>query len=556
MEKIWLKSYPEGVPADINPDEYQSLVQILNESCTKFGDLPAFYNLGKTISYKEFDLYSQAFASYLQHQLKLNKGDRLALMLPNLLQYPIAMYGAMRAGIIVVNVNPLYTAPELAHQLKDSGANAILVLSNFAATVEKAIPGTSVKHVIITDVGDMLPLPKALLIKFVLKYIQKKIPVWKIPNAITFKQILTRGKEQAFVPQSISNQDIAFLQYTGGTTGISKGAMLTHRNIISNILQAHEWFASLLQEGKEIIITALPLYHIFSLTANCLFFSRMGGLNVLITNPRDLPKMISDMRKFKFTAFTGVNTLFNGLLKHPEFQTLDFSYLKMSLGGGMAVQRVVAEKWQHVTGTPLMEAYGLTETSPCVAMNPVNMKQYSGTVGLPVSSTNVTLLDDDGHEVPIGHPGELAVKGPQVMKGYWNNPSETAKVFTPDGWLLTGDIASMDEKGFIRILERKKDMILVSGFNVYPNEIEDALVTIPGIVEAAVVGVPDENSGEAVKALLVKDDESVTVNDVMEFCKKMLTGYKIPKYVEFRQELPKSNVGKILRRSLRKESAN
>jgi long-chain acyl-CoA synthetase len=555
VEKIWLKSYPEGVPAEINPDAYQSLVEIFNQSFSQFAERPAFYNLGTTLTYQEMDMYSQAFAAYLQHELHLIKGDRIAIMLPNVLQYPIAMFGALRAGLIVVNVNPLYTVPELVHQLKDSGAQTILVLSNFAATVEKALPQTDIQNVIVTEVGDMFPLIKASIIKFVLTYVTKKIRPWNIPQALSFKRILSRGKKLTFTPVDVSNQDIAFLQYTGGTTGISKGAMLTHRNIVSNIMQADAWFSSKLRESQEIIITALPLYHIFSLTANCLYFSKLGGLNILITDPRNLKQMIAEMRKFKFTTITGVNTLFNGLLKRSDFASVDFSELKLTLGGGMSVQRIVAEKWHAVTGLPLLEAYGLTETSPCAIVNPISLKEYNGTVGLPVSSTNVCMLNDEGHEVAIGEAGELAIKGPQVMRGYWNNPRETERVFTSDGWLLTGDIAAIDEKGFVRILERKKDMILVSGFNVYPNEVEDALVTIPGIVEAAVVGVPDENSGEAVKALLVKDDPNLTDKDVLGFCRKMLTGYKIPKYIEFRKELPKTNVGKILRRALRDESS-
>jgi long-chain acyl-CoA synthetase len=550
VEKIWLKSYPAGVPAEINPDTYHSLVEVFDQSFRLYADLPAFYNLGTTITYRQLDAYSQAFAAYLQNELKLKKGDRIAIMLPNILQYPVALFGALRAGLTVVNVNPLYTAPELIHQLNDSGAETIVVLSSFAATVQKALPQVSLKHIIVTNLGDMFPFLKGLLTQFVLKYIKKKIPAWHIPHAIKFKQMMSAGAKLKFSPVDVSSQDIAFLQYTGGTTGVSKGAILTHRNIVANILQARAWFQSKIVPKKEIIITALPLYHIFSLTANCMYFSSIGGLNVLISNPRDIPQMLSEIGKFKFTTLTGVNTLFNGLLKNPAFAKLDFSGLKLSLGGGMAVQRIVAEKWQEITGHALLEAYGLTETSPCVSMNPLSTKGYNGTVGLPVSSTIVAVLDDDGHELSIGMPGELAIKGPQVMRGYWNNVKETEKVFK-NGWLLTGDIASVDEKGYIRILERKKDMILVSGFNVYPNEIEDALVTIPGVVEAAVVGVPDESSGEAVKALLVKDDPDLTSADVIECCRKMLTGYKIPKYVEFRQELPKTNVGKILRRTLR-----
>lgn len=552
MEKIWLKSYTQGVPAEINPDAYQSLVDVINKSCQLHPSFPAFYNMGVTLTYQQIDTYSRDFAAYLQQELKLKKGDRFAIMLPNTLQYPIALFGALKAGLIVVNVNPLYTADELTHQLNDAGAETLLVIANFAATVQKALPNMpSIKNIIITELGDLFPPMKALIVNFALKYIYKKIPSWTIPHAIPFKQTLSKGKEAAFNPVPISNQDIAFLQYTGGTTGISKGAILTHRNIISNIQQADAWFKNLLQKKDEIIITALPLYHIFSLTANCLYFSKLGGLNVLITNPRDIPSMIKDMKKFKFTAITGVNTLFNALLKNAEFAKLDFSHLHLALGGGMAVQRVVAEKWESITHTPLLEAYGLTETSPCVTINPSDLKGYNGTIGLPVSSTDVAILDDEGHEVSFNQPGELAVKGPQVMQGYWNNPSETQKVFTKDGWLLTGDIASIDERGFVRILERKKDMILVSGFNVYPNEIEDVIAKMPGIHEVAIIGVTDENSGEVPKAFIVKDNLSLTEESVIRYCREHLTPYKVPKYVEFVKDLPKTNVGKILRRALK-----
>ncbi len=555
VEKIWLKSYPKGVPAEINPDAYHSLAEVFCQSCEKFTDAPAFYSLGTTLTFKDMELYTREFAAYLQNVLHLKKGDRFAIMSPNVLQYPIAMFGALRAGLVVVNVNPLYTAPELAHQVNDAGVETILVLSSFAATVQKALPETSLKNIIVTDIGDMLPFAKSFMINFFIKYIKRKIPAWDIPQAISYKDIMKKGKKLPFTEQTITGSDLAFLQYTGGTTGVAKGAMLTHRNILSNIMQADAWYNLLLNEKEEIIITALPLYHIFSLTANCMFFFKLGGLNVLIANPRDVNQTISEISKFKFTAITGVNTLYNLMLKNSKFAKVDFSHLKLSMGGGMAVQRVVAERWQAVTHVPISEAYGLTETSPCVAMNPYNIKQYNSTVGLPVSSTNVCILDDNQQEQPIGHPGELAIKGPQVMQGYWNNPTETAKVFTKEGWLLTGDIASIDEQGFIHILERKKDMILVSGFNVYPNEIEGALVSIPGIVEAAVVGVPDENSGEAVKALLVKDNPALTEHDVIQQCRKMLTGYKIPKYIEFRKELPKTNVGKVLRRELRDDAA-
>jgi long-chain acyl-CoA synthetase len=552
VEKIWLKSYPPDVPAEINPDAYRSLVEIFENSCHQYRDYPAFYNLGNTLTYKDLNNLSRDFAAYLQNVLKLQKGDRIAIMLPNTLQYPVAMFGALRAGLTIVNVNPLYTADELKHQMLDSGAQTIITITNFAATVQQVLPNVpTLKNVIVTQMGDLLKPFKGWMINLVLKYIYKKIPHWNIPHAISFKEILAKGATLSFTPALLNNQDIAFLQYTGGTTGVSKGAVLTHRNIISNIQQARAWFKGLLVDKNEIIITALPLYHIFSLTANCLFFSSLGGLNVLITNPRDIPGMIKELSKFKFTTITGVNTLFNALLKHPDFAALDFSHLHLTLGGGMAVQKAVAEKWQAVTRAPLLEAYGLTETSPCVTINPITLKQFNGAIGLPVSSTEVCVLDDNHQELPLGQPGELAVKGPQVMQGYWNHPLETAKVFTKDGWLLTGDIGSMDEKGFVRLLERKKDMILVSGFNVYPNEIEDVLAQLSGVNEVAVVAVPDENSGEVPKAFIVKDNPQLTEADVLAYSRAHLTPYKIPKRIEFVTELPKSNVGKVLRRALR-----
>lgn len=554
MEKIWLRSYPQGVPAEINPDIYQSLIEMFEQSCAQYADLPAFYNLGTAFTYRQLEANSRAFAAYLQQVLKLKKGDRLAIMLPNILQYPVVLFGAMRAGLVIVNVNPLYTAPELAYQLRDSGAETIVVLANFANTVQKALPETPLKNVIVTKIGDFFSLPKSSLMHFVLKYIKKKIPNWSITNAVNFKQALSKGKNLSLQPVEFNNTDIAFLQYTGGTTGVSKGAMLTHRNLISNILQSKAWFKPC-ELGKEVMLTALPLYHIFSLTANCLFTTMIGGLNVLITNPRDVPHMISEMERFKLTLITGVNTLFNALLKNPELKNVDFRHLKLTLGGGMAVQKVVADKWRQVTGSTLIEAYGLTETSPCVAINPIDLKEYNGSIGLPVPCTEVTILSDEGKEMPVGEPGEIAIKGPQVMLGYWKNPQETQKIFTQDGWLLTGDIGCMDANGYFRILERKKDMILVSGFNVYPNEIEDVLVRIPGVVEAAVIGIPDKNSGEAVKAFIVKDDPHLTEQDVIRLSHKSLTGYKIPKFIEFCDELPKSNVGKILRRALRNEHA-
>ena len=552
MDKVWLKSYASGVPAVINADAYQSLPEIIDDSCQRYQHAPAFYSMGKTLTYAEINRYSTDFATYLQQELKLKKGDRVAIMLPNILQYPIAMFGILKAGLIVVNINPLYTADELTHQLNDSGSETLIVLANCAATVEKAMAKCpNLKNIIITYVGDFLSAPRAWVMHFVLKYYYKKIPAWNIPQAVMLMDALKKARAHAFVAPKIDHQDIAFLQYTGGTTGISKGAVLTHRNIIANLQQADAWFKNVLVRGQEIIITPLPLYHIFSLTANCMIFSRLGGLNVLIADPRDIPGMIKEMRKFKFTAFTGVNTLFNGLLRDPEFAKLDFSRLHLTLGGGMAVQQVVAEQWQKVTGKPMFQGYGLSETSPCVTISPDYLSGFDGTIGLPLPSTDVVLLDDDGNILPLGEPGEIGIKGPQVMPGYWNSPEETAKVFNKDGWMLTGDIGSMDEKGYVRILERKKDMVKVSGFNVYPNEIEGVLAKMPGVRECAIIGIPDEKSGETVKAFIVRNDPDMTTNDVIKYCRTYLTPYKVPRQIEFISELPKSNVGKILRRALR-----
>ncbi len=552
MEKFWLKSYPKGIPFEINPDKYASIVDMMEQSFSEFSSRPAFYNFGVTMSFKQLDKYSKLFATYLLQVLRLKKGDRIALMLPNILQYPVALYGALRAGLIVVNVNPLYTAPELIHQLNDAKVDTIIVLSHFADTVEKALPQVSLKNIIVTEIGDLFPRYKAWIMQFVLKYIQKQIPKVGIKNLISFRDALHQGKNYQLPKIEINSSDIAFLQYTGGTTGIAKGAMLTHRNIIANALQAEAWFNQDFQMGQEIIVTALPLYHIFSLLANCLFIPKIGGLNILITNPRDVAHFVKEMSKFQFTVITGVNTLFHALLNRADFAKLDFRRLKVSLGGGMAVQRAVADRWQKITGKPILEAYGLTETSPCVCINPPDLKNYNGTVGLPVSSTDVRILNDAYEELPPNKPGELAVKGPQVMKGYWNNPSETDKVLTKDGWLLTGDIALLNDQGYVRIIERKKDMILVSGFNVYPNEIEDTLMRMPGILEVAIIGVPDENSGEIVKAFIVKKNPDLTKEDVLKFSRENMTGYKIPKFIEFCTELPKTNVGKISRRELRK----
>ena len=553
VEKIWLNEYDKDVPAEIDVNTYQSAVEALEESCESYANLPACYNMGTTLTYKQIDQYALAFAAYLQQELKLQKGDRVAIMMPNVLQYPVAMFGILRAGLVVVNVNPLYTAREVIHQLNDAGAETLIVLSNFAHTVADALKETSLKNIIVTDVGDLLSWPKSTIVNFVVKNVKHMIQAYDIPDAIVFRTAMAIGKKLHFQPVVLNHQDIAFLQYTGGTTGVSKGAILTHKNIIANMLQAEAWFHPLFKPGKEIMITALPLYHIFSLMANCLFIMKIGGLSILITNARDNEGMVKDMGKFKFTVITGVNTLFNALVKNPNFAKLDFSHLVLTLGGGMAVQSTVAKKWADITGKPILEAYGLTETSPCAAINPSNLKEYNGSIGLPVSSTDACLMDDSGNEVTEGS-GELALKGPQVMRGYWQNPAETQKVFTKDGWLLTGDIASIDDKGYIRILERKKDMILVSGFNVYPNEIEDVLVSMPGIREAAVIAVPDESSGEAPKAFVVRENPDITAEDIIKFCHTKLTGYKVPKHIKFCDELPKSNVGKVLRRALREKA--
>ena len=548
---VWLSSYPQGIPAEIDINQYSSVVAVLEEACNQYRQRPAFHSMGKTISYDEVDQLSARFASYLLNVLKLKKGDRVALMLPNVLQYPVAIFGVLRAGLTVVNTNPMYTARELKHQLNDSGAAAIVVLDNFACTLSSVLKETSVRHVLTTAVGDLLGFPKSMVVNFVARYIKKMVPDYQISGAVRFVDALAAGARAPAPKVDIGHEDIAFLQYTGGTTGVAKGAILTHRNLVANMLQAGVWIGRNAKRGEEIIITALPLYHIFALTANGLVFMRLGGLSILIANPRDMKGFVEELGKHKFTAITGVNTLFNGLLNTKGFSDLDFSTMHLSLGGGMAVQRAVAERWQKVTGCTLVEAYGLTETSPAVCMNPLDNTEYNGSIGLPISSTNVVLLDDDGASVPAGKPGELCVKGPQVMRGYWQRPEETAQVIDQAGWLHTGDIATMDEKGFFYIVDRKKDMILVSGFNVYPNEIEDVIATHPGVLEVAAVGVPDDKSGEAVKVVIVKRDPALTAESVKAHCREQLTGYKQPKVVEFRDSLPKTNVGKILRRELR-----
>ena len=554
-ERPWLEHYPAGVPEQIDASQYASVPAVLEEAFASFRDRPAFANFGRRLSYGQIDEMSRQFAGYLTGVLKLGKGDRVAIMLPNVLQYPIALFGALRAGLVVVNTNPMYTARELKHQLEDSGAKAIVVLDNFAATLQQVVAKTDVQHIVTTGIGDLLGFPKGALINFVLKHVKKMVPAFELPQAVRFRDALAQGAAHPLPPVTMGHDDIAFLQYTGGTTGVAKGAMLTHGNMIANMLQANAWIGTdLVKRGEEVIITALPLYHIFSLTANGLVFARLGGLNWLITNPRDMPGFVKELKASGFTAITGVNTLFNGLLNTPGFAELDFSRLHLTLGGGMAVQRKVAERWKQVTGCTLAEAYGLTETSPAVCINPLDLKEYNGSIGLPVPSTNVAIWSEDGEPLPVGEVGELMVQGPQVMKGYWQRPEETAKVLGSDGWLHTGDIAKMDENGYFYIVDRKKDMILVSGFNVYPNEVEDTVMAHPGVLEVAAVGVPDEHSGEVVKLYVVRKDPGLTEEALKQFCRENLTGYKRPKLIEFRDSLPKSNVGKILRRELRDEN--
>jgi long-chain acyl-CoA synthetase len=552
-ERPWLDHYPAGVPEQINIDEYASVASVIDEAFAKFADRPAFTNFGKTLSYREIDEASGQFAGYLTGVLKLVKGDRIAIMLPNVLQYPIALFGALRAGLVVVNTNPMYTARELKHQLEDSGAKAIVVFDNFAATLQEVVAQTHVQHVITTGLGDLLGA-KGVVINFALKHIKKMVPAFHIANAVRFHDALSQGQAHPLQPVTLNHDDIAFLQYTGGTTGVAKGAMLTHGNMVANMLQAGAWFAAKIQPGEEIIITALPLYHIFALTCNCFIFLRFGGQSILITNPRDMPAFVKVLSEVKFTSITGVNTLFNGLLNTPGFDKVDFSHLRMSFGGGMAVQRTVAEKWEKITGCALIEGYGMTESSPVATINPlVDGARFSGSIGLPIPSTEIGIQDDDGQPLAMGEVGEICIRGPQVMKGYWQQTDETTKVLSGDGWLRTGDLGRIDEKGLVYIVDRKKDMILVSGFNVYPNEIEDTVMQNPGVAEVAAVGVPDEHSGEVVKLFVVRKDPALTVEALKEFCRENLTGYKRPKLIEFRDELPKSNVGKILRRELRDE---
>ncbi|WP_140908745.1 long-chain fatty acid--CoA ligase [Cognatiluteimonas lumbrici] len=554
-ERPWLAQYPAGVPAEIDPDAYPSVVAVLEDAIQRFRDRPAFSSFGKVITYAELDELSARFAAYLLGELELKRGDRVAIMMPNCLQHPIATHGILRAGLTVVNVNPLYTARELEHQLVDSGTSAIVVLDNFGHTVQQVIGRTRVRQAITTGLGDMVGGAKGAIMNFVLKHVKKMVPRYELPGAVRFGEALAIGAMQPRPEVRIDAEDTAFLQYTGGTTGTAKGAMLTHRNLVANMEQAAAWVGGNLRPGEEVIITALPLYHIFSLTANGLVFTKFGGLNHLITNPRDMKGFVKELSKTRFTAITGVNTLFNGLLNTPGFDQVDFSSLRLTLGGGMAVQRAVAERWKKTTGCTLVEAYGLTETSPAACINPMDLAEYNGSIGLPIPSTDACIKDEDGNMLPVGEVGELCIKGPQVMKGYWNRPEETAEAIDADGWLHTGDMARMDEKGYFYIVDRKKDMILVSGFNVYPNEIEDVLAGMPGILEVAAVGVPDEKSGEVVKVVVVRKDPSLTAEQVKAYAREQLTGYKRPHVVEFRNELPKTNVGKILRRELRDEAA-
>jgi len=560
MDRFWLKNYPAGVPHEIDHNRYRSLVELLEESFSKFRERKAYVGFGKSIRFGEVDEMSRTLGAWLQAR-GLKKGDRVALMMPNVLQYPVAIAAVLRAGLVVVNVNPLYTPRELEHQLKDSGARAIILLENFAATLQKVLPRTAIEHIVVASMGDLLGFGKGTLVNTVVRHVKKMVPAFDLPKAVRFNRVLADGGRLELSKPELGHEDVAFLQYTGGTTGVAKGATLVHRNIIANVLQAEAWIQPALKNTKRgplpeqlVWVCALPLYHIFALTACYLIGMRLGGLNILIPNPRDLPALIKEIRPYRFTLFPAVNTLFNALANNAEFAKLDFSGLRVSLGGGMAVQEAVAKKWLAVTGCPICEAYGLSETSPAATGNPTDTDVFSGTIGLPFPSTEVAILDDDGRHLPIGERGEIAIRGPQVMTGYWNRPDETAKVMTPDGFFKTGDIGVMDERGYTTIVDRKKDMILVSGFNVYPNEIEAVVAAHPGVLEVAAVGVPDAVSGEAVKLFVVKSDEGLTEEALREYCSQNLTGYKKPKYVEFRKELPKTNVGKILRRELRDET--
>ena len=550
MEKVWLKSYPAHVPAEIGPLAESSVADLFAKACRRYGDKPAFLSMGKHLSYAELDRLSGDFAGWLQ-SIGLKRGSRVALMMPNLLQYPICLFGTLRAGCVVVNVNPLYTPRELEHQMRDSGAEAIVVVENFAHTVEHVIANSALRHVVVTPMGEMLGGAKGALVNLVVRHVKKLVPPWHIDGAVDLHHALTAGRRHGFDAPDIGLDDLAFLQYTGGTTGVAKGAMLSHRNIVANVAQAQAWVAPPLRDQRELIVTALPLYHIFALTANCLLFLRLGGTNLLIANPRDIPGFVKELKKHPFTAITGVNTLFNALLHNSDFAKLDFSRLVITLGGGMAVQKSVAEQWQRVTGKPLTQAYGLTETSPAATINPVGPAAFTGAIGLPIPSTELSIRDDAGQELKVGEVGEICLRGPQVTAGYWQRPDETAAVFHKDGFLRTGDIGYVDENGFVFLVDRKKDIILVSGFNVYPNEVEDVVAAHPGVREVAAIGVPNEHSGEVVKIFVVRKDPNVTAETIIAHCRTQLTSYKVPRQVEFRNELPKTNVGKVLRRALK-----
>ncbi len=557
MERFWLKHYPPGVPHDVDLGQYASLIDLFDDGFRRHASRSAYAYMDRFFTFADVDRYSTAFGAWLQQQ-GLVRGARVAIMMPNVVQYPIALAGVLRAGCVVVNVNPLYTPRELEHQLRDSGAEAIVILENFAATLQQVIAKTAVRHVVVASLGDMLGFPKGAIVNFAVRKLRKMVPAYSLPGHVRFTATLDAGARRKLEPVRPGPQDVAFLQYTGGTTGVSKGATLTHRNLVANVLQMEAWMVPSLHDTARgpvpeqfVYICALPLYHVFALMVNCLFGLRIGALNVLITNPRDIPGFVRELAKYRFNVIPGVNTLYNALCENAEFRKLDFSSLRVANGGGMAVQKAVSDKWQAITGLPIIEGYGLSETSPVATCNPLSNTEYNGTIGLPFPNTEILILDDAGQPVPPGQAGEIAIRGPQVMAGYWNRPDETEKVMTPDGFFKSGDIGIMDERGYIRIVDRKKDMILVSGFNVYPNEIESVIATHPGVVECAAIGVPDEKSGEAVKVFVVRRDPSLTAEQLMEFCRQNFTGYKKPKYIEFRAELPKTNVGKILRRELR-----
>jgi long-chain acyl-CoA synthetase len=561
MERFWLKNYPQGVPADVDVDQYHSLVQLMEDGFAKFATRDAYAFMERHFTFADIDRYSAAFGAWLQG-LGLERGARVAIMMPNVVQYPIVVAGVLRAGHVVVNVNPLYTPRELEHQLKDSGAEVIVILENFAATLQQVIARTQVKHVVVASIGDLLGFPKGAIVNFAVRKVKKLVPAFSLPHHVRFNDTLDAGARSRLTPVETGPQDVAFLQYTGGTTGVSKGATLTHRNLVANVLQLEAWVQPALTDTSRgpvpeqlVYVCALPLYHVFALTVNCLGGIRLGSLNVLIANPRDIAGFVKELARYRFNVVPGVNTLYNALAENPDFQKLDFSSLRIANGGGMAVQKAVAEKWLKLTGVPIIEGYGLSETSPVATCNPIQSREYNGTIGLPFPNTEIAILDDAGQPLPLGQAGEIAIRGPQVMAGYWNRPDETAKVMTPDGFFKSGDIGVMDERGYTRIVDRKKDMIIVSGFNVYPNEVEGVVAMHPGVLECAAVGVPDAKSGEAVKVFVVRRDPSLTEAALAEYCKQQLTGYKKPKFIEFRDQLPKTNVGKILRRELRDAEA-